>query len=287
MSVIRLDSIPETHRWVREEQCAGRAVGLVPTMGALHEGHLSLVRAAADQCDVVIASVFVNPTQFGPGEDYERYPRDLESDAGLLEQAGADALFAPSVETMYPDGEATTVDVGEIGTILEGAVRPSHFRGVATVVAKLLNIAPADRAYLGQKDYQQTVVIRQMVRDLDWPTAVVVCPTVRESDGLAMSSRNAYLSPDQRRDAIALHESLRLAEELVEQGEQDVERLRSAVRRSFAKYPAVELEYADFLAHGTLTAVESVETTSVLVVAARLGPTRLIDNTVLRRPTAS
>lgn len=279
--MLRFSAIEATRHWVAEHKKAGRVVGLVPTMGALHEGHLSLVRSAANECDAVLASVFVNPTQFAPGEDYDRYPRDLRADATLLEAAGADALFAPEVATVYPGDETTTVDVGAIGTTLEGAARPDHFRGVATIVLKLFGIAPADRAYFGQKDYQQTVVVRRMTRDLNVPIEIVVCPIVREPDGVAMSSRNAYLTPDERREAVALVESLRLVERLVGQGEHDAERLRAAVGRHFAQYVRAELEYVDFMENGTLTPVKSVKSGTVAVLAARLGSTRLLDNAVL------
>ena len=250
-------------------------------MGALHEGHLSLVRAAVEECGFVVVSVFVNPTQFGPKEDYARYPRDLASDAEMLESAGADVLFAPSVEEMYPGEGSTAVDVGSLATVFEGAVRPRHFGGVATIVSKLLNIAPADRAYFGRKDYQQTVVVRRLVRDLNFPTEIVVCPIVRESDGLAMSSRNEYLSAEQRREATALYEGLRLAKGLFDGGERSSVAVRSAVRDHFTRYPAAELEYVDCLADGGLAPIEALEPSTVVVLAARFGRTRLLDNTVL------
>lgn len=272
------DQIEPTHCWVRDAQREGQTVGLVPTMGALHEGHLSLARAARGQCDRVIASIFVNPTQFAPGEDYERYPRDLDSDAARLAEVGVEAVFAPTTETMYPPGSGTTIDVGPVAMPYEGASRPTHFSGVATVVAKLFHIAPADRAYFGQKDYQQTVVVRRMVADLNLPIEVVVCPIIREPDGLAMSSRNAYLRPDERERALTLSRGLHLAESLHAGGERDPAKLREAVSQEIESMAGVELEYVALMAEGTVKEVTRVEGPAVLAVAARVGQTRLIDN---------
>ncbi|MEM1305386.1 MAG: pantoate--beta-alanine ligase [Planctomycetota bacterium] len=259
---------------------AGRTVGLVPTMGALHEGHLSLVRAAREECDLVVASVFVNPTQFAEGEDYDRYPRDLEADRATLAAAGCDLLFAPSVEAMYPAGSETFVDVGVAATVFEGAARPTHFRGVATIVLKLLNVAPADRAYFGRKDYQQTVVVRQMVRDLMLPVAIRVCPLVRDQDGLALSSRNARLTPAERERALALSRGLRLAKDCFAAGERDAAVLRRVVADTLAAAD-LEPDYIALLREGTLEEVEHVAGATVITVAARVGETRLLDNTVV------
>jgi pantoate--beta-alanine ligase len=203
---------------VVKARAAGKTVGLVPTMGALHEGHLSLLGAARAECDLTIVSIFVNPTQFAPQEDYRTYPRDLERDVALLGSRGCDLVFAPSDKSMYAANHTTFVDVGAIGQVLEGEYRPTHFRGVATIVLKLFHLAPGNRAYFGRKDYQQTIVVRQMVADLNVPIDVRVCPTIREPDGLALSSRNTYLSTDERRRAVALWRSLRVAEQLADDG---------------------------------------------------------------------
>lgn len=259
----------------------GRTIGLVPTMGALHEGHLSLIDASRAECDVTAATIFVNPAQFGPHEDLARYPRDLEHDSELLGGRGCNLVFAPSTEVMYPPGHATTVDVGPIGETLEGEYRPGHFRGVATVVLKLLEIAPADRAYFGRKDYQQTLVVRQMVRDLNLPIEIRVCPIVREPDGLAMSSRNAYLSPDERRRALVLSQSLRLAERLAAEGEQDVAVIRRQMQQMIDRAGGVEVQYIAFVADGTVTPVDQIAGPTVVALAAKVGQTRLIDNTVV------
>lgn len=279
MTPPRLFSEIDTIRaWVRDQQRAGETVGLVPTMGALHEGHLSLARAAREACDHVVATIFVNPTQFAPQEDYERYPRNLQQDAERLAAVGVEAVFAPSVETMYPLGSSVTIDPGPVSEAFEGASRPTHFAGVATVVAKLFAIAPADRSFFGQKDYQQTVVIRRMVADLNLPIEVVVCPTVREPDGLAMSSRNAYLSAEERQQALGLSRGLREAEHLHAAGERSASKLREAVTATIAAEPEVELQYVAVLRDGTMVEVETIEGPIVIAVAARVGQTRLIDN---------
>ena len=263
---------------------AGQTVGLVPTMGALHEGHLSLVDAARAECDVTVATVFVNPTQFGPDEDYRRYPRDLEQDLSLLGARGCDLVFAPPNEEMYRASHATFVDVGPIGQVLEGAFRPTHFRGVATVVLKLFNVAPADRAYFGRKDYQQTLVIRQMVADLNVPIDVRVCPTVREPDGLAMSSRNAYLSADERVRARALSRALQLAERLAASGERNAATIRAQMQREIERAGGIELQNLAFVADGTVDAVDMIDGPTTVALAATVGKTRLIDNTVIDLP---
>jgi pantoate--beta-alanine ligase len=257
------------------------ALGLVPTMGFLHEGHLSLVRRAKAECGTVAVSIFVNPTQFAPHEDFERYPRDMQRDLALLRQAGADLVFTPSPAEMYPPGSAARIDVGPVARPLEGAVRPGHFDGVATVVAKLFNIVQPTRAYFGQKDAQQTVVIRQMVRDLDMPVEVVVAPTVREADGLAMSSRNSYLTAAQRASAAVLYRALKEAERRYLAGERDAEALRAAMRQVIAAEPAAEAEYVSIADPDTLQELDRVAAGALASLAVRLGTTRLIDNLVL------
>jgi pantoate--beta-alanine ligase len=255
--------------------------GFVPTMGYLHEGHLSLVRRARAENDRVAVSIFVNPTQFGPHEDYSRYPRDLERDLRLLEPLGVDLVFVPSVEEMYPPGFQTWVIVEEVSRPLEGASRPGHFRGVATVVAKLFHILQPDRAYFGQKDAQQTVVIRRMVQDLNIPVEIVICPTVREPDGLAMSSRNTYLNPEERRAATVLFRALQAAKARYEAGERDAERLREAMREVIRAEPLARIDYVSVAHPETLQELERVEGPALLSLAVYIGTTRLIDNLML------
>ena len=262
----------------------GKTIALVPTMGALHAGHLSLVRAARAECDFTVATVFVNPTQFGPDEDFEHYPRALEADLGALGAEGVDAVFAPAVEQMYPDGHATTVEVGPLATRLEGACRAGHFRGVATVVLKLFHLVPADVAYFGQKDYQQSLVVRQMVRDLDIPIRIRVCPIVREDDGLALSSRNKYLDAESRQQALALSGSLRLASELYAAGQRDAAQLRRRMREVFAAAGVSQIDYIALVDRDSLEEVSQVNHETIALVAARLAATRLIDNHVIAEP---
>lgn len=264
---------------VQAARRAGQTVGLVPTMGALHEGHLSLVDRARAECDLIIVTIFVNPTQFAPHEDLENYPRDLAGDLSLLAGRGCDVVFTPTVTDMYPPGHSTSIDVGPIAHVLEGEFRPTHFRGVATVVLKLFQLAPADRAYFGRKDYQQTLVIRRLVEDLNVPIDVRVCPVVRDPDGLAMSSRNAYLSADQRRRALALSQALRLAEELAAGGERSVAVIDRQMRQWIDRAGGVELQYIVFVADGTVTPVETIAGPTTIALAALIGKTRLIDNT--------
>jgi pantoate--beta-alanine ligase len=279
-------TVAELRRAVAAARAAGHSVGLVPTMGYLHDGHLSLVRRAAADCGFVVVSLFVNPTQFGPGEDFERYPRDEARDASLAAAAGAALLFAPSRSEVYPSGFATRVEVGGLTGVLCGS--PSsrgaeHFHGVATVVTKLLNMCAPDVAYFGQKDYQQSLVIRQVVRDLDMPARIEVLPTVRDSDGLALSSRNAYLSPDERERALAINRALRAAEQAAGAGATrgDVQ----GAARSELDAAGVESEYLEVLAAADLSDPEWRPGEQVVVaIAARVGPARLIDNTLIKLP---
>jgi pantoate--beta-alanine ligase len=252
-----------------------RPLGLVPTMGALHDGHLQLVRRARDECATVAASVFVNPLQFGPNEDLGRYPRDLEGDRTKLAAAGVDVLFAPEVSVMYPPDFSTVVDVGGVGGAFEGAARPGHFRGVATVVAKLLNILRPDVLYLGQKDAQQTAVLRKMVRDLAFDARVEIVPTVRESDGLALSSRNAYLDPEQRAQASTLHRALEAMHSALKRGETKVRAVEDA---RAALWVQATPEYFDIVDADSFAPLEALRAPAFVIGAARFGTTRLLDN---------
>ncbi len=255
--------------------------GLVPTMGYLHEGHLSLCRRAQAECDHVAVSIFVNPTQFGPHEDLARYPRDLPRDLALLESVGVDLVFAPEPAEIYPPNFQTYVTVEQVTQPLEGAARPGHFRGVATVVAKLFNIFQPDKAYFGQKDAQQVVVVKQMARDLDFPLEIIVCPTVREPDGLAMSSRNTYLTPEQRRAAPVLYRALCAAKAVWDAGQREGDALRQAMRDVLAGEPLAQPEYVSAADPLTLAELGTAERGVLLSMAVRLGTTRLIDNFLL------
>ena len=268
-------TVAELRATLREVQ---GTVGLVPTMGALHDGHLSLLRSARQDCDTVVMSLFVNPAQFAAGEDLESYPRDEERDARLAEEAGVDILFAPPLEEVYPRGFSTRVQVGGVSEGLCGDHRPGHFDGVATVVTKLFNMVRPDVAYFGQKDAQQAVVVRRLVRDLDMPVQIEVRPTVREPDGLAMSSRNAYLSPEDRQRALGLSRALRAAEEAVAAGERDAAAVLAAARLAL---DGLEPEYLELRSAEDLSPVERVNGSTLLAVAAKVGRARLIDNVVL------
>jgi pantoate--beta-alanine ligase len=259
----------------------GQSVGLVPTMGALHDGHLTLVDTARAECDLSVVTIFVNPTQFAPNEDFRQYPREPTRDLSLLAGRGCDIVFAPGDDSIYRPNHATYIDVGPIGSVLEGEFRPTHFRGVATVVMKIFQLAPADRAYFGRKDYQQTLVVRQMVADLNVPIDVRVCPTVREPDGLAMSSRNRYLTPDERRRALALSRSLRIAEELFESGERNVAAIRQKMTHEIESVGDIQIQYIAIVADGTLAPVERIDGLTTIALAATIGKTRLIDNTLI------
>lgn len=260
------------------ERSAGLDVGLVPTMGALHDGHASLIRRAAAECDVVAVTVFVNPLQFGPGEDFDAYPRDLAADVHAAERAGAAFVFAPSVEEMSPAERRTSVHVAGLGDVLEGASRPGHFDGVATVVAKLFALAGQCRAYFGDKDYQQVLVVRRMVSDLSFPVEVVACPTVRDIDGVALSSRNRNLGPDERAAAAVLYRALRAGAASVLAGELDPTEVRSLVSAIVEAEPLVVLDYASVVDPATLVEPEKLHGELRLLVAARVGRTRLVDN---------
>lgn len=256
----------------------GRSVGVVPTMGALHAGHLSLVEASRRSCDATVVTIFVNPTQFGPGEDYQKYPRTLQRDLGLLADLAVDTVFAPSADEMYGIGYGTSIDVGQISRTLEGSHRPTHFQGVATVVLKLFQIIPADRAFFGRKDFQQCLVIKTLVRDLDVPIEVCICPTVREADGLAMSSRNVYLTPPQRREALALSQCLFHGEKMVASGERDAGKVLAAMKTVLDAHLSVRIDYLVIADGETLAPMEQVTPRAIALIAARVGDTRLIDN---------
>ncbi|HEX4490844.1 MAG TPA: pantoate--beta-alanine ligase [Acidimicrobiia bacterium] len=276
--VTLIETIEGVRRACDDARAAGRTVGLVPTMGYLHEGHRSLMRRARAETDLVVVSIFVNPTQFGPNEDLARYPRDLPGDLDACRAEGVDVVFAPSVEEMYPNGAATTVHVEGVTRGLCGDHRPGHFDGVTTVVAKLFAITGRSRAYFGRKDAQQVAVVARMAADLDLPVEVVACPLVRETDGLARSSRNAYLAPDDRRAAPVLFNGLRAAAELVAAGERDPQRVIAAVRDVVATEPRVELEYVEARDAATMAPIDRLDGDVLLALAAHLGATRLIDN---------
>ncbi len=259
----------------------GKRIGLVPTMGALHEGHLSLVRRSKAECDCTVVTIYVNPSQFGPNEDLDLYPRPLEEDLEALGECGAEMAFVPSGEEVYGPGHATWVEVGSVAESLEGELRPGHFRGVATVVLKLLNMAQADVAYFGQKDYQQAEVIRRMVADLNVPTEICVCPIVRESDGLAMSSRNAYLSPEARERSLVLYKSLELAGQLVNQGERDAHEILRQMRQVIGQTRDARIDYVALVDPETLEPIETITGRTLAVLAVKIENTRLLDNKIL------
>ncbi len=274
-------TISEIREFVRAAKGRGESIGLVPTMGYLHDGHLSLVRRAREENDRVVVSVFVNPLQFGPGEDFERYPRDLGRDSALAAGAGADAVFAPEVAEMYPEPTLTHVTVDGLSEGLCGASRPGHFRGVATVVMKLLNIVSPNRAYFGQKDAQQATVIRRMAADLNLDTSIVILPIVRESDGLAMSSRNVYLTPEGRRAALVLSSSLRLASEIVDGGERDAASVRRAIVAGISAEPMARVDYVAIVHADNLKPLDRLAGRVLIALAVFIDKVRLIDNVVL------
>jgi pantoate--beta-alanine ligase len=280
MQILR--TVSELREWSRRERNdGGNTVALVPTMGALHAGHASLIRAASESCGFVAVSIFVNPAQFGPNEDYSRYPRTFEADCALAEANGAHVIFAPTVEELYPKGASTFVEVEGLSNRLDGQSRPGHFRGVATVVTKLLIAAEPDRAFFGQKDAAQVSVLRRMVTDLRIGTEIVVCPIVREPDGLALSSRNAYLSAAERKQALVLSRSIHEVESVFASGERNSAVLIAAARETFATEPAVCIDYIELVDWSTLETVETAAPGALFAVAAYVGSTRLIDNAIL------
>jgi pantoate--beta-alanine ligase len=279
MQILR--TVAELRQWSRHQRATSQTIGLVPTMGALHAGHASLIRAAASSCTRVAVSIFVNPTQFAPNEDYARYPRTFDADCVLAEAEGADIIFAPTVEELYPPGASTFVEVQGLSGCLDGKSRPGHFRGVATVVAKLLIAAEPDRAYFGQKDAAQVAVLRRMVADLRLATEIVVCPIVRELDGLALSSRNLYLTPAERTQALTLSRAIRQVEALAVSGERRATKLIEAARQTIATEPAVRIDYIELVDWATLDPVDIALPGTLFAVAAYVGATRLIDNTVI------
>jgi len=274
--------IAEARAAVAAARRAGRRVGFVPTMGALHAGHASLIRASRAECDFTVVSIFVNPTQFGPSEDLSRYPRTFDADRELCAALGTDLVFAPSADEMYPPDSRTVVEVTKLQDVLCGQSRPGHFRGVATVVLKLFNIVQPDVAYFGQKDAQQALIIRRMVIDLNVPVDVRVRPTVREPDGLAMSSRNRYLDPAQRHHATALYRAVRRVEEMVAAGERSAPALEAAMGETIAAAPGARLDYARVLDAESLDPLATLDRPALAALAVYFGTTRLIDNTILR-----
>lgn len=271
-------SVEELRLLVRAARQRGQRVGLVPTMGALHHGHASLIKAARAQTDFVVVSLFVNPAQFGPNEDFQRYPRPFEADQQLCQAEKVDVLFRPSVEAMYPPGHATAVQVRGLDAILEGAIRPGHFQGVATVVTMLFNQVQPDLAFFGQKDAQQVAVIQQLVRDLHFPIEIIVCPTIRETDGLASSSRNVYLNPKQRQQATVLFRSLELARRMVREGERHAASIRKEMGRLISSAAEAQLDYIEIVDPVTMQPMTELRGKILIVLAVRFGSTRLIDN---------
>ncbi len=268
----------EIYSQLRFARHQGESVGLVPTMGALHEGHFSLVRRSHDECDLTVATIFVNPSQFGPNEDFSRYPRTIEADLAGLKQAGTDFVFIPKSETMYREQHSTWVEPNEVAIPLEGQFRPGHYRGVATIVLKLFNIIPATVAYFGKKDYQQLQVIRHMVEDLNVPIRVEGCETIREADGLAMSSRNRYLTAEERAKATSLSRALKQAQLAFAGGETSIERLESIMKRTLEEAPVTSIDYAKIVHGSTLEDISIADDASHALIACRVGTTRLIDN---------
>ena len=272
-------TIAEVRAQVREWKQQGLTVGLVPTMGYLHEGHASLVKTSVQQCDRTVASVFLNPTQFGPGEDLETYPRDFEHDCALLTECGCDMVFHPEVSEMYPDGFATFVEVqSEMPRQLCGKTRPIHFRGVCTVVSKLFNIVTPDKAFFGQKDAQQLAVIRRMVRDLNMNVEIVGCPIIRETDGLAKSSRNIYLSPEERQAALVLSRAIKAGKAMVQSGEKDGEKVLDEMKRIISEEPLARIDYVEMVKWDTIEVHHRVDGPILVAIAVFIGKTRLIDN---------
>jgi pantoate--beta-alanine ligase len=276
-----ITSPTEIQSYCRSARADGRTIGLVPTMGFLHEGHLSLMRRARTENDLLVISIFVNPTQFGPSEDYKAYPRDLKHDSEMAAEVGVDVIFAPAARDMYPDGYATFVNVERITEKMCGASRPGHFRGVTTVVAKLFNLVRPHKACFGQKDAQQAIVIKRMAADLNFDVEIVVMPTVREEDGIAMSSRNRYLSPEERQAALVLIRSLRMAESLVRSGQRDAAEISREMRGMIETEPLAKIDYISIVNADTLDDLDTVDGKTLIALAVFIGKTRLIDNVVL------
>jgi len=277
----KIETIKDYREHLHQIRMAGKIVGFVPTMGAIHEGHRSLMRSARAECEELVVSIFVNPTQFCPGEDFDKYPRPLEEDLDACEAEGVDTVFCPNVNEMYPAGSVTTVSVSTLTQGLCGAHRPGHFDGVTTVVAILFNIIQPDVAYFGQKDAQQAAVIRRMVRDLRWPIRIVVCPTIREPDGLAMSSRNNYLTPQQRQQAVCLFHALDEARQRITSGERDTAKLVAGMRKTIESAGPCEIDYIEIVDEGNLAPRAVVEGRCLLALAVHIGQSRLIDNLVV------
>ncbi len=276
-----ITTVSEMREYINEQKKISKSIGLVPTMGYLHDGHKSLIEKAASQNDIVVVSIFVNPTQFGVNEDLDKYPRDLEHDKNVASQGGASVIFHPTAAEMYPAGYKTYVNVEEITSILCGVSRPIHFRGVTTVVSKLFNIITPDRAYFGQKDAQQLAVICRMAEDMNFDIEIVPCPIVREKDGLAMSSRNTYLSAEERAQALSLSRGLKAAEELCKNGEKRTDVLKDTIRAEINKMPLAEIEYIESVKFPSLESCETAEDKTLIALAVRFGTTRLIDNIII------
>jgi pantoate--beta-alanine ligase len=276
-----IETISDMKLFVQQAKEHGLSIGLVPTMGSLHEGHLALMRQAKKNCDVVVVSIFVNPTQFGPNEDYAKYPRDLTGDSEQAGKSGVEVIFHPQVQEMYPKGYNSFIEIDGITEKLCGLSRPGHFRGVATIVAKLLNIIQPDTAFFGQKDAQQVLVLQRMVSDLNMNVALEIVPIVREKDGLAMSSRNAFLTDEERKAALVLYRSLQLAQQLVTQGEVNVEKIRQQVITNIQAEERAEIDYAEIHSYPLLENIDTIEQKALLALAVRIGNTRLIDNIIL------
>jgi len=273
-----IDTGVELREAVAGARAVGKRIGFVPTMGALHEGHLSLVRRAREENDFLVISIFVNTTQFGPNEDLDSYPRDLEGDTAKSREIGVDVIFAPTAAEMYPEGFSTRICQTGLADVLEGAHRPGHFDGVCTVCAKLFNLVQAGKAYFGRKDYQQSLIVRRMVRDLDFPLEIRVLPTVREEDGLAMSSRNQYLNPEERRQAPSLYRALKRAREAFHAGERKASTLRGMMEEEIRQAPLAKIDYVAIADAESLASLDTIETDAVALLAVRIGGTRLIDN---------
>jgi pantoate--beta-alanine ligase len=282
MQIIKsVSEMNNLQKWWRGE---GRAIGFVPTMGALHEGHLSLIRRSKEENDRTVVSIFVNPAQFGPHEDLQKYPRSIELDLEKLYALHADAVFMPDESEMYPEGYSTSIDMGDMGMMLCGSDRPGHFNGVATVVAKLFNIIMPHRAYFGQKDFQQSVVIKKLVREMNFPVDIVVCPIVREPEGLAMSSRNAYLSEEERKASLILYRALKLGEELINsRGLDDTSAVKKEMEKLLKSEPLVKIDYVDIVDPHSLDPIQRILFAGAICIAVKIGNTRLIDNIVVER----